>query len=315
MPKDTDENGTSKLSVSVHYYTPWGFCGDGGNGVYTQADKEATEGFLSEMDKFYDAGYGIIMGEFSVCNPKQEGVAHWLNDTMTIAAKHHILPVLWETNQYMDKDKCKMRYNDIAVLYNTITGSNGDTSSKINTNGTTTDGSEPVYLDTTDVSNLTAGFSWTGKWYKNDGSNCVGDERYTVEGGGTEIKQGSVEKFVFDSKSNSSIDGDTTEIGFNDWGYQAFLKIDLSKYEKPVIAFTYSELSDTEEYVGSLTLGTSDKVGGSGKNTLDLKYEEHHGKGIILNDTLLSELEKDPYLYITFSDKPTVTGITVYEGK
>lgn len=125
MPTDTAENGTTKLSVSVHYYTPWDFCGDGGSGIYTQKDKEATETYFTKMDKFYNAGYGIIMGEFSVCNPKQEGVAHWLNDTMTIAANHHILPVLWETNQYMDKDNCRMRYNDIAVLYNTITGSKG----------------------------------------------------------------------------------------------------------------------------------------------------------------------------------------------
>lgn len=315
MPTDTAENGTSKLSVSVHYYTPWAFCGDGGSGVYTQKDKEATEGYLSEMDKFYDAGYGIIMGEFSVCNPKQEGVAQWLNDTMTIAAKHHILPVLWETNQYMDKDKCKMRYNDIAVLYNTITGSNGDTSSKLNTNGTTTDGSKGDYLDTTDVSNLTAGFTWTGKWYKNGGSNRVGDDVYTKDDGGTEIKQGSVEKFVPESSSDSSIDGDKTELGFNDWGYQAFLKVDLSKYKKPVIAFNFLDVSDTEDFVGALTLGTSDKVGGSGKNTLDIKYSDFHGKGVILNDTLLKALETEPYLYITFAGKPAVTGITVYEGK
>ena len=74
MPTDTAENGTTKLSVSVHYYTPWDFCGDGGSGIYTQKDKEATETYFTKMDKFYNAGYGIIMGEFSVCN--QIGRAH-----------------------------------------------------------------------------------------------------------------------------------------------------------------------------------------------------------------------------------------------
>lgn len=314
MPTDTAENGTTKLSVSVHYYTPWDFCGDGGSGIYTQKDKEATETYFTKMDKFYNAGYGIIMGEFSVCNPKQEGVAQWLNDTMTIAAKHHILPVLWETNQYMDKDNCKMRYNDIAVLYNTITGSTGDTSSKINTNGTTTDGSIADYLETTNVNNLKAGFEWTGKWYKNGGGNLVGDDIYTTEEGGTKVTKGSVEAFVPESSSKSSIDGDTTELGFNDWGYQAFLKIDLSKYKKPVVAFNFLDISDTEDFVETVTIGTSDKVGGSGKNTYDLKYSEFHGKGIVLNDTLLKALETEPYLYITFAGKPAVTGITVYEG-
>ena len=73
-------------------------------------------------------------------------------------------------------------------------------------------------------------------------------------------------------------DGDTTELGFNDWGYQAFLKIDLSKYKKPVVAFNFLDISDTEDFVGTVTIGTSDKVGGSGKNTYDLKYSEFHGK-------------------------------------
>ena len=44
------------------------------------------------------------------------------------------------------------------------------------------------------------------------------------------------------------------------------------------------------------------------------KYSEFHGKGIVLNDTLLKALETEPYLYITFAGKPAVTGITVYEG-
>ena len=45
MPTDTVEgNGNTKLSVSVHYYDPWEFCGDGMSGAtYTEKDKEATE--------------------------------------------------------------------------------------------------------------------------------------------------------------------------------------------------------------------------------------------------------------------------------
>ncbi len=315
MPTDTAENGTTKLSVSVHYYTPWDFCGDGGSGIYTQKDKEATEKYLSEMDKFYNAGYGIIMGEFSVCNPKQEGVAHWLNDTMTIAANHHILPVLWETNQYMDKDNCKMRYNDIAVLYNTITGSTGDTSSNLNTNGTTADGSTAEKLEAVDTSSLKAGWTWTGKWYKNDGKSLVGDNRYDSEGAGEKVIGANLSKYVPENTATSSIDGDATEIGFNDYGYQAFLKIDLSKYEKPVIKFNFLDKSDTEDYVGAVTLAATDKVDGRPGTSIDMKYAEYSGKGIKLTDSLISELKTNPYLYITFANGPTITGITVYDGK
>ena len=42
MPKDTAENGKTKLFVSVHYYTPWDFCGDGGAGSYTYGDRQKT---------------------------------------------------------------------------------------------------------------------------------------------------------------------------------------------------------------------------------------------------------------------------------
>lgn len=35
MPTDLEANGKTKLFLSVHYYTPWEFCGDGGTGKYT----------------------------------------------------------------------------------------------------------------------------------------------------------------------------------------------------------------------------------------------------------------------------------------
>ncbi|MCR5586928.1 MAG: glycoside hydrolase family 5 protein, partial [Lachnospiraceae bacterium] len=42
MPKDTEENGTTKLSVSVHFYDPWAYCGDGMKGAsYKDSDYEA----------------------------------------------------------------------------------------------------------------------------------------------------------------------------------------------------------------------------------------------------------------------------------
>ena len=63
MPKDTDANGTSKLSVSVHYYDPWDFCGDDAHGTYTEHDKKHTEEKFDSLKKFTDAGYGVIIGE------------------------------------------------------------------------------------------------------------------------------------------------------------------------------------------------------------------------------------------------------------
>ena len=70
MPTDIAENGKDKLFISVHYYTPWDFCGDGGTGTYTVGDQKATYEYFNQMkEKFSDNGYGIIIGECAVCNP------------------------------------------------------------------------------------------------------------------------------------------------------------------------------------------------------------------------------------------------------
>ena len=96
---------------------------------------------------------------------------------MTIAAKYHMLPCMWEIGQYFNRVSGKMKYRDIAVLFNTITGSKGDTSAITNSDGTAVPGADREIVFE-DVSSLTPAWSWTGKWYKNNGQNTVGDNRY-----------------------------------------------------------------------------------------------------------------------------------------
>lgn len=314
MPADTEENGVSKLSLSVHYYTPWDFCGDNEQGAtYDVSDKAVTESEFASLQKFADDGYGIILGEYSVCNVPQlnGGVAQWFNDTMTIAAKYHMLPCVWDIGQYLNRVSGKMKYRDIAELFNTITGSKGDTSAIVYTDGTAVPGADREIVFE-DVSSLTPAWSWTGKWYKNNGQNIVGDNRYDED---AEHVTGSKESdFIPLSEKNATLDGDTTELTFNSWGYQAFLKLDLSKYKRPCIAFSFMDGTDTEENVGSLQLATSAGADTSNlQNEYTLEYSKWNGKGVILNSELLEGLAKNPYLVVTFSDKPTVTGIYIYE--
>ena len=78
MPTDPiKENGVSKLSVSVHYYTPWNYCGgseyhqvEGGAArLYdwgTDEDIKAMHAELDKMSKFTEQGYGVIIGEYGV---------------------------------------------------------------------------------------------------------------------------------------------------------------------------------------------------------------------------------------------------------
>ena len=156
MPNDTEENGVSKLFVSVHYYTPWDFCGDGGAGTYAVSDQKYTQKAFAKMkEKFSDKGYGIIIGECGICNPSgvDASVTQWLNDTFTEAQKISAVPVLWETSQYFDRTAPTMIYKDIAVFYNTINNAQGDTSMEKISGGAPSDDTSnaalPDYIDST----------------------------------------------------------------------------------------------------------------------------------------------------------------------
>ncbi len=118
MPKDT-ENG--RLIVSVHYYTPWAFCGDGASAEHWGTKKELDEmnTNLSRMKKFTDAGYGVIIGEFQACqnngkvNPYS---AVYFENMYDLCDKLDLCPMLWECNTWFDKKTGKIRDADIAKI-------------------------------------------------------------------------------------------------------------------------------------------------------------------------------------------------------
>ncbi len=308
MPKDTDENGTKKLFVSVHYYSPNGFCLDQGGGFYLERDRRATTKTFAELQRFKDEGYAIIIGECGVCQPTlaRGSVSQWFNDTFTEARKYNAVPVLWETSQYFNRTAGKMRYHDIAVFYNTITQSNGDTSMTKET------GYHEASVEAVDVSGKTPVWSWTGKWYKNDGSNKIGDDKFEEGGGSTAVDNGNpMEQFVPESNTTATIDGDQTEITFNDWGYQVFLKLDLSKYTEPAIAFTFLDGTDNSDNVGGLSAGASESASYPA-DAISMPYDTFHGKAVTLAGDLELTSEK-PWIALTFANAPIVTGIDIYE--
>ena len=174
MPKDTAENGKTKLFVSVHYYTPWDFCGDGGAGSYTYGDRQKTVENFELLKRFSDEGYAYIIGECGVCSPQTVtgSVTAWFNDTFKEAAKYHAVPVLWETGQYFDRTAATLKFKDVAVYFNEINGANGDTS-MTKTTGKSTDVS---FIK--EVGDKKSVWNWTGVWYKNGGDYAYGENRY-----------------------------------------------------------------------------------------------------------------------------------------
>lgn len=311
MPTDSANPDVNKLFLSVHYYTPWDFCGDGGTGDYTVADQTETKRLFAKLKKFSDAGYGIIVGECGICNPTgvESSVSQWLYDTFTEAAQYHAVPCLWDTGAYFDRTAAKIKFKDIAVLYNTITGANGDT------NISRVSGKVEI-SDVVDIDGMEPAWSWTGKWYKNGGDNIVGDDKFE-ENGGTRVDKTDgmtdedlLAKFIPESNVNATIADDATAINFNTWGYQAFLKIDVSKYKLPAISFDFLEGTDNEDNVMGFVYGaTSD---GSFANDVTVSYEKYHGKAVVITDACGYSAEK-PYICISFGGKPIVTGIHIYE--
>lgn len=323
MPTDTEENAKTKLFVSVHYYSPWDFCGDGGTGQYTDENWAVMHDDFAVLKKFSDEGYGIIIGEDGVCNPRkvsvkgvtEEGfnrrtVPDRLRDAIEVGMPYHAVPVFWETGQYFDRANAQIKFRDVAQLFNELTGCNGAV-----VGGMT--GVENNESSIKDVTGKTPVWSWTGKWYKNGGNSVVGDDRYE-EGGGTQVVIGENDteeqirsQFVPESHVNATIEGDKTDISFDMTGYQAFLKLDLSKYKKPAIKFIFADgIPDPEENIGYAQLGPNSEAKFS--ESSDVDYAKFNGKAIELVDEL-ALTEAKPYLSIAFSSKPTVTGIEIYE--
>lgn len=64
MPTDTAKD---KLLLSVHYYTPWDYCGTKGRSDWgTKTDYEEQNRLFKNMTKYSEQGYGIIIGEYAV---------------------------------------------------------------------------------------------------------------------------------------------------------------------------------------------------------------------------------------------------------
>jgi len=143
MPKDPT-NTVSKLLLSVHYYAPTDFALDNATGTYTKKDQDYTKTFFKNLQKFSNAGYGIVIGECGFCNPSgvSGSVTQWFYDTYSEAAKYHAVPVLWDTGAFFDREAAKIHYKDIAIFYNTVNGANGSTDVDRETGGAP--GSGPV---------------------------------------------------------------------------------------------------------------------------------------------------------------------------
>ena len=131
MPKDTAENGNSKLSVSVHFYdptsygisatssTPWGYRDSWG----TEQDKKDMRALLGRMVKFTEQGYGVIVGECGCVKGYKDGVIDYFTELFNLCKEFNFNPVMWDEGHYFEREKGYFAYGDVGQMIAGLTGS------------------------------------------------------------------------------------------------------------------------------------------------------------------------------------------------
>ena len=119
MPTDSAKD---KLMISVHYYTPWNYCGTtSGAGWGTIADYEEQNRLLGMMKKFTDQGYGVIIGETAVL-PKDDcslkvNTYEFTESILNNCDYYNYVPVLWDQSAYFNRKTLSFSDPDILNLF------------------------------------------------------------------------------------------------------------------------------------------------------------------------------------------------------
>lgn len=119
MPTDT---ATDKLLLSVHYYTPWSYCGGTtqtswkSEAAYTEMNTQ-----LEKMTKFTEAGIPVVIGEYGALLTSD---GEYKNNTVEFTANllancdlYGMVPMLWDTNSFYIRTSEKIENADYAKLF------------------------------------------------------------------------------------------------------------------------------------------------------------------------------------------------------
>lgn len=118
MPTDTAKD---KLILSVHYYTPWDYCGEKAVTHWgSVSDVDEQNSLLTQLSKFCDQGYGVIIGEYAVLTnsstPKDDTDKFYTN-FLNNCDLYNFCPMLWDCNNLFDKYTCTMPDDTMYELF------------------------------------------------------------------------------------------------------------------------------------------------------------------------------------------------------
>ncbi|MBR1860641.1 MAG: glycoside hydrolase family 5 protein [Lachnospiraceae bacterium] len=122
MPTDSAKN---KLLLSVHYYTPWNYCGSEKNARWgIKKDYKEMNGLFAKLTKFTDAGYGIIIGEYAALPYWENGKPNLKDNTLEFTKNvldncdiYGYVPMLWSCNDLYLKGTKTMASPELNALF------------------------------------------------------------------------------------------------------------------------------------------------------------------------------------------------------
>lgn len=119
MPTDTVDD---KLLLSIHYYTPWSYCGTTGDVTWgTEKNYNEMNESLEKLTKFTEEGYGIVFGEYAALT-KADGslknnTLEYTKNFLDNCDLYGYVPMLWDTNAFFLRNELKMIDDDLASLF------------------------------------------------------------------------------------------------------------------------------------------------------------------------------------------------------
>lgn len=125
MPEDTAD---SKLLLSVHYYTPWDYCGtDGDNQWGSPQDYDEQNGLFEKLSKFSKQGYGVVIGEYAVML-KNGGIKQdtdkFYDNLLDNCDLYEYCPVLWDCSNFYKRITNTISDETLAELFSSRAAAN-----------------------------------------------------------------------------------------------------------------------------------------------------------------------------------------------
>lgn len=118
LPEDSAD---SKLLLSVHYYTPWDYCGtDSVMQWGSPQDVAEQNGLFEKLSKFSDQGCGVVIGEYAVMMSSggiKPDTDVFYKNVLDNCDLYDFCPVLWDCSNFYKRRSLKTTDEDCAKLF------------------------------------------------------------------------------------------------------------------------------------------------------------------------------------------------------